>query len=73
MKYYLIVSVILLAGSSFAQAPFSCLLIDAEGPERPWGKCYGDLNIGCGKAMVPATFFTGLIDDVRIYNRVVRP
>ncbi|MHC4521355.1 MAG: LamG-like jellyroll fold domain-containing protein [Planctomycetota bacterium] len=35
--------------------------------------CYGGLNIGCGADMTPGTFFTGLIDDVRIYNRAVRP
>jgi len=35
--------------------------------------CHGGLNIGCGEDMTPATFFTGLIDDVRIYNRVVKP
>ena len=33
----------------------------------------GGMNIGCGKVMAPTTFFTGLIDDVRIYNRAVRP
>jgi 7,8-dihydropterin-6-yl-methyl-4-(beta-D-ribofuranosyl)aminobenzene 5'-phosphate synthase len=31
------------------------------------------LYIGTGKAMEPGTFWTGLIDDVRIYNRVVKP
>jgi len=31
------------------------------------------LYIGCGKAMEPGTFFSGLIDDVRIYNRVISP
>jgi len=31
------------------------------------------LYVGCGKAMQPGTYFSGLIDDVRIYNRVVRP
>jgi hypothetical protein len=35
--------------------------------------CSGGLNIGCGKDMTPGTFFTGLIDDVRIYDRAVRP
>jgi N-acetylneuraminic acid mutarotase len=29
--------------------------------------------IGCGKNMQPGTHFSGLIDDVRIYNRVVSP
>ena len=31
------------------------------------------LYIGTGKAMEPGTFFSGLIDDIRIYNRVVSP
>jgi hypothetical protein len=31
------------------------------------------LNIGGGKMTQPGTYFSGLIDDVRIYNRVVSP
>ncbi|MFC1604447.1 LamG-like jellyroll fold domain-containing protein [Planctomycetota bacterium] len=31
------------------------------------------LYIGCGKGRESGTFFSGLIDDVRIYNRVVNP
>jgi hypothetical protein len=31
------------------------------------------LYIGTGKSMEPGTFFSGLIDDVRIYNRAVTP
>ena len=31
------------------------------------------LYIGTGSTMQPGTFWFGLIDDVRIYNRVVRP
>jgi hypothetical protein len=31
------------------------------------------LYIGCGKTMEPGTYWSGLIDDVRIYNRVVSP
>jgi N-acetylneuraminic acid mutarotase len=31
------------------------------------------LYIGCGKNMQPGTYFSGLIDDVRIYNRAVSP
>ncbi|MFH1930675.1 MAG: LamG-like jellyroll fold domain-containing protein [Pseudomonadota bacterium] len=31
------------------------------------------LYIGAGKAMEPGSFWSGLIDDVRIYNRVVTP
>jgi hypothetical protein len=37
------------------------------------GSCSGAMNIGCDKAMTPGTFFSGLIDDVRIYNRAVQP
>jgi hypothetical protein len=33
----------------------------------------GGLYIGCGKGMESGTFFSGLIDDIRIYNRVVSP
>jgi hypothetical protein len=31
------------------------------------------LYIGCGDPTQPSSFFSGMIDDVRIYNRVVRP
>jgi lysophospholipase L1-like esterase len=31
------------------------------------------IYIGCGKAMEAGTFWSGLIDDVRIYNRAVMP
>jgi hypothetical protein len=31
------------------------------------------LYIGTGNAMAPGTYFSGLIDDVRIYNRAVSP
>jgi hypothetical protein len=34
---------------------------------------FNGLYIGCGKNMQPGTYFSGLIDDVRIYNRAVRP
>jgi hypothetical protein len=33
----------------------------------------GGLYIGVGKDYAPGTFFSGLIDDVRIYNRAVNP
>jgi hypothetical protein len=32
-----------------------------------------ELNIGCGPYETPGTFWSGLIDDVRIYNRTVTP
>ena len=33
----------------------------------------GSLNIGCDKDQTAGTFFTGLVDDIRVYNRAVRP
>jgi len=37
------------------------------------GWCTGGLIFGCDKDLTPGTFFCGLIDDVRIYNRPVQP
>ena len=31
------------------------------------------LIIGAGGNFQPATFFSGLVDDVRVYNRAVAP
>jgi hypothetical protein len=31
----------------------------------------GDLYIGAGQALDTGTFFSGLIDDVRIYNKAL--
>jgi hypothetical protein len=37
-------------------------------------QCSDDgLYIGTGSTMQPGTYWSGLIDDIRIYNRVVRP
>ncbi|MHC4166972.1 MAG: LamG-like jellyroll fold domain-containing protein [Planctomycetota bacterium] len=33
----------------------------------------GGLYLGAGSSLAPGTFFSGLIDDVRIYNPTVRP
>ena len=33
----------------------------------------GNLFIGAGKNLTPASFWSGLIDDVRVYNRAVQP
>jgi len=35
--------------------------------------CAGGLYIGVGKDYAPATFFSGLIDDVRLYDRAIVP
>ncbi|MBN2128877.1 MAG: PD40 domain-containing protein [Sedimentisphaerales bacterium] len=45
----------------------------AEESDVALAGCDGGLRIGCGKFMSPGTFFTGLIDDVRIYSRAVKP
>jgi len=34
---------------------------------------YGGLYFGVGSTLAPGTFFSGLIDDIRIYDRVVAP
>jgi hypothetical protein len=34
---------------------------------------YGSLYLGVGSTLAPGTFFSGMIDDVRIYNRAVSP
>jgi sugar lactone lactonase YvrE len=48
-------------------------ILVAEDTQTALAAGYGGLNIGCGKNLDIGTFFTGLIDDVRIYNRVVKP
>ena len=48
-------------------------ILVAEDTDVALGACNGGLNIGCGKVMAPGSLFTGLIDDVRIYNSAVRP
>lgn len=45
----------------------------AEDAQTGLAPCSGALQIGCDKDMTPGTFFTGLIDDVHIYNHAVRP
>ena len=35
--------------------------------------CWGHLQIGCGTDKAPGSFFTGLIDELRIYDRAVAP
>jgi len=37
------------------------------------GLLFGGLQIGAGKNLDPGSFRSGLIDDVRIYNRAITP
>jgi len=48
-------------------------VLAAEDTQTALADCFEGLIIGCGKDMTPGGFFTGLIDDVRIYNRVIKP
>jgi len=45
----------------------------AEDAQDKLASCTGGLNIGAGYDMSPDTYWTGLIDDIRIYNRAVKP
>jgi hypothetical protein len=45
----------------------------AEDTQIALGASAGNQLIGCGATMAADTFWSGLIDDVRIYNRTVRP
>ncbi|MBM4025139.1 MAG: hypothetical protein FJ280_06965 [Planctomycetes bacterium] len=45
----------------------------AEDTQGKLADSSGNVIIGAGSTLAPGTYWTGLIDDVRIYNRVVRP
>ena len=45
----------------------------AEDTQKGLGGSYNGMYIGTGNFMEPSTYFSGLIDDVRIYDRAVRP
>jgi len=45
----------------------------AEDTQAALGASAGNQLIGCGATMAADTFWSGLIDDVRIYNRAVNP
>jgi N-acetylneuraminic acid mutarotase len=47
-------------------------IIVAEDEQDGLASSNNGLYIGCGKVMESGTYFSGLIDDVRIYNRAVR-
>jgi len=48
-------------------------LLVAEDTQNGLESSNDGLYIGCGKNMEAGTYWSGLIDDVRIYNRVVTP
>jgi len=48
-------------------------MLVAEDTQDKLAGCTGGLNIGTGHNMAPGTYWTGLIDDVRIYSRPVNP
>jgi len=45
----------------------------ASDASRPVLPLNGDLTLGAGKVLDPDSFFTGLMDDVRIYNQALGP
>jgi len=45
----------------------------AKGTQASLAGSTGGLNIGAGKNLDPGSFWSGLIDDVRIYDRAVTP
>jgi len=45
----------------------------AEDTQDSLANAANGLYIGTGKAMTPGTYFSGMIDDVRIYDRAVHP
>jgi len=48
-------------------------VLTAEDTQHGLAPSFGSVVIGTAKDMAPGTFWTGLIDDVRIYSRAVRP
>lgn len=48
-------------------------ILAAEDTEATLTSCLGGLNVGADKDLTPGSFFSGLIDDVRIYERAVQP
>ena len=48
-------------------------ILVTEDTQQELASSIGGLNIGCGMNSAAGTFWSGLIDDVRIYNRAVHP
>jgi hypothetical protein len=53
-------------GRKWSIAPSEAVVSRLDNPA--WSKA-----IGCGDPTLSETFFSGMIDDVRIYNRAVHP
>ena len=47
-------------------------LVGEDTQSKP-ASCSGDMYSGVGSDLSSGTFFTGLIDDVRIYSRAIQP
>jgi hypothetical protein len=45
----------------------------AKGAQGTLAGSTGGLYIGAGKNLEPSSFWTGLIDDVRFYDRAIKP
>jgi len=48
-------------------------ILVAEDTQTALASSVGGLKIGCGSGPTAGTFFSGIIDNVRIYNRAVIP
>jgi hypothetical protein len=53
-------------------APVNGTLVTKDAHDGLYVSCFG-LYIGTERMMQPETCFSGLIDDIRIYNRAVSP
>lgn len=49
------------------------VVVAADTQPSPLARSIEGLNIGCGPDMTSGTFWSSLIDDLRIYNPAVRP
>ncbi|MBN2314543.1 MAG: hypothetical protein JXM79_11480 [Sedimentisphaerales bacterium] len=48
-------------------------ILAAESTQKGLGSADGGLNIGCGMNSAPGTFWSSLIDEIRIYDRPLSP
>jgi N-acetylneuraminic acid mutarotase len=48
-------------------------ILAAADTQKGLGRSDGGLNIGCGTSSGTGTFWSGLVDEVRIYNRAIHP